>query len=279
MTDSPHNYSELLELAVLDAHGLLDPIESELFNRSFHNAPASVQDEIVRLQHRLATDESLLPSDLPAASLKGKVIDAVAKAADNEAKRLAPLALIGARVGAARGNINTTGSVALWRTAAMILFGVSLVLAIMTLDIKRDSDKIAQKAETAVANDLLKKLTNTMFAETIKNPYYKVTQLERTVGNQTGYIRVAIYSEPVDGIDSTSANKLNAKGYVFGLDLVDGEEITIQGVDESGKTWPLTTIVADGSVVGQHFEIPTRLAKSLKEIKGFNAKTGEQWAT
>ena len=100
MTDSLHNYSELIELAVLDAHGLLDPIESELFNRSFHNAPASVQDEIVRLQHRLATDESLLPSDLPPASLKGKVIDAVAKAADTEAKRLAPLALIGARVGA-----------------------------------------------------------------------------------------------------------------------------------------------------------------------------------
>ena len=137
MNDSPHNYSELLELAVLDAHGLLDPIESELFNRSFHNASASVQDEIIRLQHRLATDESLLPSDLPHASLKGKVIDAVAKAADTEAKRLAPLALIGARVGAARGNINTTGSIVMWRATAMILFGATVVLAILTFDSQR----------------------------------------------------------------------------------------------------------------------------------------------
>ena len=279
MTDSLHNYSELIELAVLDAHGLLDPIESELFNRSFHNAPASVQDEIIRLQHRLATDETLLPSDLPPASLKGRVIDAVSIAADTEAKRLAPLALIGARVGEARGNINTTGSIVMWRTAAMILFGVSLVLAIVTLDVKRDSDKIAQKAETAVANDSLKNLTNTRFVETIKNPYYKVTRLERAIGNQAGYIRVAIYSEPVDSMDSTSANKLSTKGYVFGLDLVDGEEITIIGVDENDKETVLTTIVADGSVVGQHFEISKRLAKTLKKIKGLNEKTGEQWTT
>ena len=161
----------------------------------------------------------------------------------------------------------------------MILFGVSLVLAIVTLDVKRDSDKIAQKAETAVANDSLKNLTNTRFVETIKNPYYKVTRLERAIGNQAGYIRVAIYSDPVDGMNPTSANRLNVKGYVFGLDLVDGEEITILGVDENDKETPLTTIVADGSVVGQHFKISKHLATTLKEIKGLNENTGEQWTT
>ncbi|MEE2912422.1 MAG: hypothetical protein VX436_01315, partial [Planctomycetota bacterium] len=137
MKDSTHNHPELIELAVLDAYGLLDPIESELFNRSFHNAPASVQDEIIRLQHRFATDESLLPSDLPSSTLKKKVLHTVAKAADTEAKRLAPLALIGARAVAENTSTAASTSILLWRSAAIILFCVTVVLAIFTLDTQR----------------------------------------------------------------------------------------------------------------------------------------------
>ena len=37
---------ELLELAALDAFGLLDDYEAALFTRSFHHAPVAVQDEI-----------------------------------------------------------------------------------------------------------------------------------------------------------------------------------------------------------------------------------------
>ena len=65
MTNEIHNYKQLIELAVLDAHGLLEPIESDLFDRSFHDAPASIQDEIIQMQRDFALDESLLPSDTP----------------------------------------------------------------------------------------------------------------------------------------------------------------------------------------------------------------------
>ena len=51
---------ELLELAALDAFGLLDEHESRLYSESFHDAPAVVQDQIVRLQADLAADEALL---------------------------------------------------------------------------------------------------------------------------------------------------------------------------------------------------------------------------
>ena len=97
MTDTTNNYNQLLELAVLDSHGLLEPIEAELFTKSFHNAPASIQDEIIKLQRELAEDDSLLPLGTPAPALKQKVLQAVTDAADQEARRLAPLALIGAR--------------------------------------------------------------------------------------------------------------------------------------------------------------------------------------
>ena len=84
MTKEQYNYKQLIELAVLDAHGLLEPIESDLFNRSFHDAPVAIQDEIIQMQRDIALDESLLPNETPRASLKKDVLHVVAEAADQE---------------------------------------------------------------------------------------------------------------------------------------------------------------------------------------------------
>ena len=45
----PMTPRQLLELASLDALGLLDDIESTAYTRSFHDAPATVQD--ARIKH------------------------------------------------------------------------------------------------------------------------------------------------------------------------------------------------------------------------------------
>ncbi len=277
MTDSPHNYSELIELAVLDAHGLLDPIETELFDRSFHNAPASVQDEIIRLQHRLATDESLLPSDLPPASLKEKVLVAVAKAADTEAKRLAPLALIGARVGSTRGNINTSGSVALWRAAAMILFGVTVVLAIITLDSQQTAMNFSKQVTTLQANDSIRKDGQPSMVETLTNPLSRIVRLEREEGNENGYIRVSFFSNPSDPTDPNGENMVEfVLGEAFGYDLEVGAEVIIQGTTKSGVIIDLARINASNSMVPQSFTISKDQLQGLT-IAGVDAKTGARW--
>ncbi len=52
---APMSREELLELAALDALGLLDEYEAALYTRSFHHAPAAVQDEIKDLQATFAT--------------------------------------------------------------------------------------------------------------------------------------------------------------------------------------------------------------------------------
>lgn len=277
MTDSPHNYSELIELAVLDAHGLLDPIESELFNRSFHNAPASVQDEIIRLQLRLATDESLLPSDLPPSTLKGKVIDAVAKAADNEAKRLAPLALIGARVGATRGNYNTTGSIVMWRAAAMILFGVTVVLAIMTFDSQRTAIEFSDKVSSLQAHDSIRQDGSPGMVETLTNPLSRIVRLEREEGNKNGYIRVSIFSNLDDPTDPNGENIIDyVHGEAFGYDLEAGAVVIIQGTTRSGEVIELARIDASNSMVPQLFNISKDQLQGLT-IAGVDAKTGARW--
>ena len=263
MTKPTQNYTELLELAVLDAHGLLEPIESELFNRSFHDAPASIQDEIIQMQLEFATDDSMLPEDLPPASLRKKVLDAVASAADKEASRLAPLALIGARVGATAAQVGSRETIMFWRTAALVLFGISVVLAVVTMDVQRRATDIKVIAENVVANNSLKILTNVKFVEFINNPYYQVTRLERTQGNSSGYIRVAIHSDTGDGL-------------VFGLDLQAGEVIIIQGTTSSGKVIELARIAAKDSVVAQSFTIDPDLIQGLT-IEGFDEKTGVRW--
>jgi hypothetical protein len=263
MTNEIHNYKQLIELAVLDAHGLLEPIEADLFNRSFHDAPASVQDEIIQIQRDFALDESLLPSVTPPSSLKKKVLHAVAEAADKEARRLAPLALIGARASAMRGKLGTSKQTYFWRTAALILFGVAVVLGIMAVESNRRATRVSQVAMNMNATSTIADIVGPEFRLFIGNPYCNVTRLEREFGNNDGYLRVAV-------------NERFGGGYVLGLDLQDGDEIIIQGTTQDGEVLELARFTAHGPIVGHSFDIAKELVPGLT-IAAVDAKTGNRW--
>lgn len=96
----PMTRDELIELAPLDAFGLLDDYEAALFNRSFHHAPASVQAEILAIQAELAENPAFLASDEPRPLLRQKVLLRVTEEIEEAAEQLKPLAHIGAAVGA-----------------------------------------------------------------------------------------------------------------------------------------------------------------------------------
>ncbi|HRP63877.1 MAG TPA: hypothetical protein PK400_11325 [Phycisphaerales bacterium] len=127
---NPMTRKEMLELAALDVLGLLDEYEAALYTRSFHQAPASVQDEIVQLQAEIAEDPALLSDENPDATLRDRVLDYVSRAMEQE---LAPIATIGhrrqepveqrdviARIGFAGSGLG-------WRVATFALCGVVLV--------------------------------------------------------------------------------------------------------------------------------------------------------
>ena len=59
----PMTRTELLELVSLDAMGLLDEVETALYTRCFHNAPVTVQDDVLRMQAEIASDLAMLPAD------------------------------------------------------------------------------------------------------------------------------------------------------------------------------------------------------------------------
>jgi hypothetical protein len=122
---------ELIELAALDAFGLLDEYETALYTRSFHHAPAAVQDELRQLQAAVASDTTLLPDIEPSKPLRSRVLEAVSRAIEAESAELAPLAMIGRSRAERReiiGRIGLGATGQVWRAAAFVLAGVLLVV-------------------------------------------------------------------------------------------------------------------------------------------------------
>lgn len=91
----PMSRDELLELAPLDALGLLDDFEAALFDRSFHHAPAAVQAEVSALQAEVAAMVGSLVREEPAAVLRSKVLVRIGAEVEEIAEQLKPLAHIG----------------------------------------------------------------------------------------------------------------------------------------------------------------------------------------
>ncbi|MEE9131073.1 MAG: hypothetical protein V3T84_13725 [Phycisphaerales bacterium] len=141
---------ELLELAALDALGLLDRYEAALYTRSFHYASAPVQDEIVRLQAEIVSDESLLPEEEPDGSLRERVLRKVAEAIEREASEFAPLATIGRRRRHRPGESDRRSAFGasgqFWRAAAFVMAGAVVVLAYFSAEANRSSNEIARLA-------------------------------------------------------------------------------------------------------------------------------------
>src|SRR5688572_23634462 len=78
---------ELIELAVLDAMGLLDEEEREAFDGAFGAAAPAVQAQVRREQTRISLSQDLLPDVEPPAGLRSLVLEAVRKAMGQPAER------------------------------------------------------------------------------------------------------------------------------------------------------------------------------------------------
>ncbi len=74
------NMIDLIELAVLDALGMLDAEESAEFDAAFRAAPPATQDRVLTEQARLANLERLLPEVSPSPDMRDRVITAIREA-------------------------------------------------------------------------------------------------------------------------------------------------------------------------------------------------------
>lgn len=130
---------ELIELAQLDALGLLDDQEREAFDRAFAAAPASIQAQLRREQTRLARTDwvpidgeppaelrDAVLTDVAAATLKDRVIASVRREMGSGAVRHA-----GGRL---HPPIHAPQSVSrLWRVSAVAAAAAAVAMAATTL--------------------------------------------------------------------------------------------------------------------------------------------------
>lgn len=158
----PMTREELIELAAMDAFGLLDEYEAALYTRSFHHAPAAVQDEIRELQAKIAAEDSFLPDEEPDPAQRDRVLAAVASAIEAESHEFAPLATIGRRGGDTvstdiAGRIRPMRSAQFWRAACFALIA-GLVISLYFLgSVYRHANNVSVLALSDGAEDELVK--------------------------------------------------------------------------------------------------------------------------
>jgi len=254
----PMRIEELLELAALDAYGLLDEYEAELYTRSFHHAPVAVQDEILRIQAEIAADQSMLPADLPAAELRRRVLDAVARAIEEDARELAPLASIGQRFAIAApeavGRTRLTLSGQFWRAAALIMVGVTIVLAWFGAEARQRADEISRLALQNNTLGQLEKLIDPTFKQYIAKPTCRQHFFtNRAPGTN---MLAAVYVDEADG-----------SAFLLVMGAPTGVSYTVRAVMEDGSTVPIDSFDASTTVIGIRFdESPHNLAAVHWEI-------------
>ncbi len=133
---------ELIEMASLDAMGLLDPEERETFERSFRAAAPAVQAQLRREQLRFSRFEDTLPQIEPSLGLKARVIAAVREAMDTVAARRGSDAAPALRF--------PTGVSRFWRVGAIGAMAAAIVLGMSTLWIFNETKDLTE-ARTSVA--------------------------------------------------------------------------------------------------------------------------------
>lgn len=127
---------EILELATLDALGLLEDDERREFERAFRQATPSVQRQVRDEQMRLTGDAGLLPDVEPASNLRDRVIARVRDAMQAVADRTSSVDVLG-RIGPSIWSLRFNVS-PLWRAACIGFATATVVLLTVTFTMQRE---------------------------------------------------------------------------------------------------------------------------------------------
>jgi len=129
------NTHDLLEMASLDAMGLLDPEEREVFERAFRAAPPPVQAQIRREQLRFTSVDDILPQVAPPLGLRARVIAAVRDAMQTVAGRRAADAAPALRSSIAVSRF--------WRVGGISAMAAALVLGFFMIQVVHQNQDLS----------------------------------------------------------------------------------------------------------------------------------------
>ncbi|HYE02135.1 MAG TPA: hypothetical protein VD963_02750 [Phycisphaerales bacterium] len=212
---------ELLELAALDALGLLDEHEREDFDAAFAAAAPALQAQVRREQARFAATEGLLPEIEAPASLRARVIAAVREAV--EAMALSRQARRGLRLAPARGVSP------MWRAGAVGALAATLVFALTTLQMRSNFREVERLMAGGIEESGWIRDFGPRFQQMLFDPATRVVQFTPAAADAAAPGRV-----PAGAV--LLVNPENRSGQIYIRDLpTDAGEFALVLLDESGQ--------------------------------------------
>lgn len=177
---------ELVELAQLDAMGLLDEQEAREFEVAFAAAPAEIQEQIRKEQSRMCVLEPVLPDVQAPEHLRGKVLAAVHEAIVESivetapAGASAPVAMVemttaargaapvrheGGRALPSLGENGRRRGLTIWRSTAIAFAAAAFVLGITTIRLQSQFERVIAQNSTG---ESIEKVTSIFGVDTHK---------------------------------------------------------------------------------------------------------------
>ena len=242
LVDNSMTREELHELAALDVYGLLDEYEAALYTRSFHNATAAVQANT-----GMAAAEPVIPPDAePDPTLRDRVLETVARAAEREASQLSPLAVI--RPTRAQRHDDAapryvSGGSNYWRAAAFALAAGLLVITFFYATAQRKNDEITRLALTQGLWNAHDSVLGPTFRQIAGHPNTRTLML---VDRQT--------------VDDAAVERWAA---VYVNERTGAAFVVVHGLRNAGnRPYTLTVTGNDGDTLHRHaFVTPPRMAR------------------
>ena len=156
------NAQQLLEMALLDSCGLLEPDELERFETAFTQAPESIKAQIRREQSRFADQSELLPDVSPRPELRRLVVDAVRRAAGAAvtADSLRFERMVRAGAGPTPADIHRRRVMPAWRAAAIVLAVTTVFGGVLSLQLRNQIDEIGNRYASINSADLFLRYGN-----------------------------------------------------------------------------------------------------------------------
>lgn len=257
MGTEPMTIGELMENALLDVLGLLEPHEHQAFERAFAAAPPAVQAQIRREQTRLSRMDFLLPEVEPPAELRAVVLDAVRRAMLDEALRSE-----GAPAPMASRSVSR-----LWRTTSLAFATAAVVLALTTIHLRGMFDQLnTDMQERTTVNAPL----SPAMKDIVVNPSYAKVSFTRAPGVPGDFAaQAALHYSVSDG-----------EGFVYcqGLPADPSRQFQVVEIDAGGSPIgapPLVSRVPNtGSDVEKLMPVKVRSGSRLAIAEVISA-TGE----
>lgn len=148
---------ELIELAVLDAHGLLEPVEQAGFERELAAAAPALRQHVRREQGRLADLDAVLPEVDPEPELRTRVLQAVRAAIADD--------LVAGKTPASFAIADARQVSPMWRATAIGSIAAAVVFAMTTFSVHSQNRQITNSINKNTFNDQLTQTFGGQFVE------------------------------------------------------------------------------------------------------------------